>query len=167
MRKCIQALIFRIIWIIWLPLGTIGLVFFIVRLVAYSRRSGRSATVLASLYSRWMQHSLGTRLDEPAARLTMALPQHAPPAWATLVAHRLTGYVPKVYRYPYEGVPSMSHHAAARTTFYDVALERHLAGIGQLVILGAGFDTRSYRVPARVRCFEIDTPKPRRSSARC
>jgi methyltransferase (TIGR00027 family) len=55
----------------------------------------------------------------------------------------------------------MKHQPAARTTFYDAALERHLASIDQLVILGAGFDTRSYRLPSviRVRCFEVDTPK--------
>src|SRR5262249_60699631 len=67
----------------------------------------------------------------------------------------------KVYRYPYEGVPPMRHQPAARTTFYDAALERHIARIDQLVILGAGFDTRSYRLPpgTRVRCFEVDAPK--------
>src|SRR5215831_15883699 len=118
MRKCIEPLIFRVIWIIWLPVGTIGYVFFVARLVAYSRQSGRSATVLASLYSRWMQHSLGARRDEPAARLTMVLPSTPRPRWLfqaahpTLVAHLLTGYVPRIYRYPYEGVPPMSHHAA-------------------------------------------------------
>jgi len=83
-----------------------------------------------------------------------------------MVAHRLTNYVPPVYRYPYEGEPSMQHQPAARTTFYDQALERHLNDIEQLVILGAGFDTRSYRLnsyrlrPARpIRCFEVDQPK--------
>jgi O-methyltransferase involved in polyketide biosynthesis len=72
----------------------------------------------------------------------------------------MTGYVPRIYRYPNNGVPPMKHHPAARTTFYDAALERHLAGINQL-ILGAGFDTSAYRLPAetRVRCFEVDTPK--------
>jgi methyltransferase (TIGR00027 family) len=55
----------------------------------------------------------------------------------------------------------MKHQAAARTTFYDAALERHMAGSNQLVILGAGFDTRAYRLPTgtRVRCFEVDTPR--------
>ena len=35
------------------------------------------------------------------------------------------------------------------------------AEIEQLVILGAGLDTRSYRLPSetRVRCFEVDTPR--------
>ena len=35
----------------------------------------------------------------------------------------------------------MSHQPAARTTFYDAALGRHIDRIRQLVILGAGFDT--------------------------
>ena len=76
----------------------------------------------------------------------------------SLLAHRLTGYVPRIYRYPYVGVPPMMHQSASRTTFYDEVVDRHIRGIDQLVILGAGFDTRACRVPAdaRVRCFEID-----------
>jgi methyltransferase (TIGR00027 family) len=79
----------------------------------------------------------------------------------TLLAHRLTGYVPRTYRYPYEGVPPLKDQPAARTTFFDAALERHLAGIDQFVMLGAGFDTRAYRLPVgtRVRPFEADAPK--------
>jgi methyltransferase (TIGR00027 family) len=78
----------------------------------------------------------------------------------TLLARRLSGYVPRIYRYPYEGEPPMIDQPAARTTFYDSALERHLGDIDQLVILGAGLDTRAYRLPAgaRARCFEVDTP---------
>lgn len=43
---------------------------------------------------------------------------------------------------------------------FDQALQRHLADIDQLVILGAGLDTRAYRLPpgTRVRSFEVDTP---------
>jgi methyltransferase (TIGR00027 family) len=165
MRK-IVATVFRVIQIILLPIGAVGYVPFVVTLIAYSRRTGVSATVLASLYTRYMQHKLSTRRDETAMQLMMVMPNvpqlglrlsTAP----TLVAHRLTGYVPRIYRYPYEGVPPMQHQSAARTTFYDEALERHLADVDQFVILGAGFDTRSYRLSAeaRVRCFEVDAPK--------
>lgn len=166
MRKIVAVVVFRTIQGILLPTAALGYVPFVVRLVRFSRRSGTSATVLASFYTRYMQHKLGTRSDEPCERLMMVLPnvshlglrlETAP----TLVAHRATGYVPRIYRYPYEGVPPMRHQSAARTTFYDLALERHIAGIDQLVVLGAGFDTRSYRLPAetRVRCFEVDSPR--------
>ena len=55
----------------------------------------------------------------------------------------------------------MRDQSAARTTFFDGALERHLSHIDQLVILGAGLDTRAYRLAAGsgIQCFEVDMPK--------
>src|SRR5215510_10693307 len=162
----IAALVSRILQIILVPIAAVAYVVLLIKLILYSRRSGVSATVLASFHTRWMQHKLGTRRDEPCARLMKVLPNVSElgtslVAAPTLVGHRLTGYVPKIYRYPYEGVPPMTHQPAARTTFYDAALGRHLSSVEQFVILGAGLDTRSYRLPARVqvRCFEVDTPK--------
>jgi leucine carboxyl methyltransferase len=166
MRNIVGVIVYRIVQILLLPFAAVGYIMFVTRLIAYSRRTGAAATVLASLYTRYMQHMLGTRPDTPAARLMLAMPNVSQPGLLlttapTLVAHRLTGYVPKIYRYPYPGLPPMMYQSAARTTFYDQALERHLADIDQLVILGAGFDTRAYRLSpeARARCFEIDEPK--------
>ncbi len=48
MRNIVAATIFRIIQIILLPIGTVGYVLFVIKLVTFSRRSGTSATVLAS-----------------------------------------------------------------------------------------------------------------------
>jgi methyltransferase (TIGR00027 family) len=48
-----------------------------------------------------------------------------------------------------------------RTRYIDDAVEAALAaGISQVVLLGAGFDTRPYRLPGmeRVKVFEIDLP---------
>jgi methyltransferase (TIGR00027 family) len=48
-----------------------------------------------------------------------------------------------------------------RTRFIDDAVQATLSqGIRQLVILGAGFDTRPYRLPGmeRVKAFEVDLP---------
>src|SRR5262245_54976475 len=132
MPNIVAAAIFRIVQIAWLPIGTLAYVPFVFKMIAYSRRSGTSATVLASFYTRYMQHKLGTRQYEPCARLMMVLPNvsqlglrmvTAP----TLLGHKLTGYVPRIYRYPYEGEPPMRHQSAARTTFYDAALARHIA----------------------------------------
>ena len=49
----------------------------------------------------------------------------------------------------------------ARTVFLDEMLnEACAAGIRQVVLLGAGFDARAFRLPwpPGVRCFELDTP---------
>jgi methyltransferase (TIGR00027 family) len=77
------------------------------------------------------------------------------------LAHRLTGYVPSAFRYPFEGEVPPQFEASARVTFVDAAVERSLATINQFVILGAGFDTRAFRLPrpGQVRCFEVDTPQ--------
>jgi methyltransferase (TIGR00027 family) len=173
MRKVVAATVFRTVQAVVLPVAALGYVPFVVRMVRYSRQSGTSATVLASLYTRYMQHELGTRQDEPSARLMTTMPsvsqvglrlETAP----TLLAHRVTGYVSAIYRYPYEGVPPMHHQPAARTTFYDLALQRYVDTVDtvdqrarQFVALGAGFDTRAYRLPegTPLRCFEIDTPR--------
>jgi methyltransferase (TIGR00027 family) len=95
-----------------------------------------------------------------------AMPGFFAPGWyfmagPMLLAHRLTGYVPKAFRYPFEGEIAEQVLASARQTFFDVVVERYLVNIPQFVILGAGFDTRAYRLPkgTRVRSFEVDAPK--------
>ena len=160
------AALFRVIQAALLPVGTAGYLWGVPKLLLYSHRTGISATLLASLYTRYMQHRLGTRPDEPAARLMMVMPNVSRRGFGletvpTMVGHRLTGYVPRIYRYPYEGEAPMRHQQTARTTLYDAALRRHLPGIQQLVILGAGFDTRASRLSPedQVRCFEIDRPR--------
>ncbi len=46
-----------------------------------------------------------------------------------------------------------------RTRFFDDLLLREAAGLDQVVLLGAGFDTRAFRLPGlgSVRWFEVDT----------
>ncbi len=171
MHNFVRVLIFRVIQIVWAPIAILGYMFFVVKLLLQSRRSGVAATTFASLYTRWVQHHLGTRRDEPAIRLMMFLPNVSVVALrlvtaGTLLGHRLTGYVPRIYRYPYEGDPPLAHEAAARTTFFDAALARHLGEIDQLVVLGAGYDTRSFRVPEAIRCFEVDMPKTQQMKRR-
>ena len=58
------------------------------------------------------------------------------------------------------GTPGMLF---CRTRFIDDALVNWLAnGSGQVVSLGAGFDTRAYRIPdiEKTRFFELDLPEP-------
>lgn len=166
MQGTVSAALFRAIQMALIPVGAVGYLWTVPKLLVFSRRRGVSATVFSSLYTRYMQHRLGTRADEPAARLMMAMPNVSRTGLAletapTLAAHFLTGYVPKMYRYPYEGEPPMHHQQSARTSYYDAALARHIHGINQLVILGTGFDTRVHRLSPEddVRCFEVDQPR--------
>lgn len=57
--------------------------------------------------------------------------------------------------------PGPRPSAVARTRVLDDALVAAVdAGVGQLVILGAGYDSRAYRLPgcASLRVFEVDHP---------
>src|SRR5271156_2784398 len=66
-------------------------------------------------------------------------------------------------------VPGARSSGIARTRWIDDALVAALAkGIRQVVILGAGFDCRAFRIPElrAARIFEVDTLKPSQPSAR-
>lgn len=166
MRNLVAGGAFHIIQLILLPFAVVGYLIFVIRMIMFSRWSGVSATALSPLYSRWMQHQLGLRHDEACVRLMDALPNASRLglrllSGPTRLAHRLTGYVPPLFRYPYQGEPPIQHQPPARATFFDAALERHLGAVEQLVILGAGWDTRAYRLPPQVhlRVFEVDARK--------
>jgi methyltransferase (TIGR00027 family) len=59
------------------------------------------------------------------------------------------------------GVPGLTNSTIARVRFFDDLVRHAVAnGLDQLVILGAGYDTRAYRIEGmnKVRVFEVDQP---------
>jgi methyltransferase (TIGR00027 family) len=129
------------------------------------RKSSASATAQAPLFARWLEHHLGSRPDEGASRLLPVAPGVPPLGWRLvggplLLAHRLSGYVPKDFRYPFEGEITLQNQGGARQTFYDRMIQQYTPEMAQFVILGAGYDTRALNLPkdAPVQSFEIDTP---------
>src|SRR5262249_49600893 len=158
------ALVFYLVNVLLSPITLLGYLIVLARIYLASLTSGASTTAQGPLWARVSMHVLGVRKDEAAYRLFMALPTTSPPslglvAGPMLLAHRLTGYVPGAFRYPYQGQVAPQFEASARVTFVDAALERYLATIDQFVTLGAGFDTRAFRLPRGrpIRCFEVDT----------
>ena len=160
------ATLFYAINVLLFPITLIGYVIWLARIYASRRASGASTSAQGPLSVRTSMHLLGLRGDAAAYRLLMALPSTSRPgvllaAGPILLAHRLTGFVPSAFRYPHEGDVPPQFEASARVTFIDAAVDRYLATINQFVILGAGFDTRAFRVPrpGQIRCFEVDTPQ--------
>lgn len=157
-----SAALYRAVQLGLAPFGLAGYLLWVARLLRKGR-SAASSTALGPLYARWMLHQLGTRSDEAAALLFPALPEVPKLALAlvsapTRIAHALSGYLPQVYRYPFDAEPTLQSYVFARTTFFDEALERALSAVDQFVILGAGFDTRMQRLApdCPVRRFEVD-----------
>lgn len=160
------ALLSALIWILFSPVWLVAAVLYEAHVILSSRKLGVSATALGPMTSRWLQHKLRLRRDDACAKLIKVLPNHCyrglyAIAFPVLLGHRLTGFVPKSLRYPYEGIPPVQHQTPVRTTFGDAAIEKYLPAIGQLVELGAGYNTRSVQLQhnRQVRCFEVDLPK--------
>src|SRR5262245_17945794 len=106
-RDPLAAIIFYVVCVLLFPAMLGGYVLWVGKIYA-GRTSGVSGTAQGPLSARWFQHRLGIRHDEPAHRLLMALPGVSPLAvWLVfgpmLLAHRLSGYVPQAFRYPFEG----------------------------------------------------------------
>ena len=165
MGKLVSRVAYYILCTAMSPLILIGYIVWVGEAIA-AGRSGVSGTAQGPLSARFSEHNFGTRQDEAADRLIRALPGVPRlglrlTAGPVLLAHRLTGYVPRAFRYPFEGDVSPQYEASARIWFFDAAVDRHLPDVAQFVILGAGFDTRAYRLPndTRVRVFEVDSPQ--------
>lgn len=160
------TLLFGLIQLIFLPMWLVVAILYEIHAILSSRKLEVSRTAAWPMSTRWLQHRLGLRRDEACAKLIKVLPNHSylglrVMAFPVLLGHRLTGFVPKILRYPYEGVPPIQHINCVRVTFVDAALERYLPGVEQFVELGAGYDTRTMQLQhnPRIRCFEVDMPK--------
>ncbi len=81
---------------------------------------------------------------------------------AALAAARLPGTGPLVPAYIDRRWPGTRVSVVVRTRFIDQALEQAVDdGVGQVVLLGAGFDARAYRLDAAKgsRVYEVDAPE--------
>ena len=160
------AWLFALVWIVFFPVSLAVYLIYEAHAILSSRKLGVSGTALSPMFTRWMQHQLGLRRDDACAKLIKVLPNHSyiglcAVAFPVLLSHRLSGFVPKMLRYPYEGIPPVGHSSSVRSTFVDAAIERYLPGVEQFVELGAGYDTRTVQLQhnRRIRCYEIDLPK--------
>lgn len=87
-----------------------------------------------------------------------------PPVWRGIIeVLRLPGLGSAVLAMRERQFPGVMGNLFCRTRFIDDALRDALAkGLDQVVILGAGFDSRAYRMPGieQTSVFEVDHPAP-------
>ncbi|WP_437721173.1 class I SAM-dependent methyltransferase [Sorangium sp. So ce861] len=130
-----------------------------------SRRPSLTASLVAALRALYTEMPEPYRVapDPLAARLVpwpLALPARALP---------LAAGSPAAARAVHRGLGlalfGLSYHVALRTRAIDDALREAVArGASQLVVLGAGLDSRAMRLPelAGVQVFEVDHPSTQR-----
>ena len=146
------------------PVLVVGYVLLMLRGWGERRRSGLSVTAAHALFNRALLHRLGRRPDPVAASLVPRVP-YVPRLGRALLhgplycASRVTGWYPGSLRYDIAAAESPSGLFGARTAFFDAALTRYRPRVRQLLILGAGFDTRSFTHARGLPVFEVDLPE--------
>src|SRR5689334_19423699 len=96
----IAAAFYYLLMILLFPAFLLGYVIWISKFLFGRKQKGASATAQSPLFARWLQHNLGTRLDEPTNRLWRVASNVPPLGWRLvagplLFASRVSGYVPK------------------------------------------------------------------------
>ena len=155
--------------IILSPVMAVGLIGYMFKLLAVSRPRGVAGTAYEPFTARVLMHELGTRRDDAGASLLPHLT--LTPSWIWLAIARpvrlagaLSGYTPRMFSYPPSPPASLMSIMGVRTEFFDRTLHDALERVSQVVILGAGWDTRAYGLPAGtdVKVYEVDAPATQR-----
>ena len=158
-----RQLAYGLLSVIASPALLVGYLLLLLRGAAQMRRSEVSATAVNPLFNRALLHRLGRRPDPVATALLPRVPFVSPTGLALLAAplcwtSRLTGWYPGFLRYDVAAAESAAGMVVARTAFFDAALTRCRPRVRQLLILGAGFDTRSFTHARGLPVFEVDLP---------
>jgi len=163
-KNIIQFLIFLLIQILLIPVFIIAMVPLIYKDLVTSRSLGVSSTALEPVFRRWQYHYFRAREDEVTIKLVKALPTASHFGMmgvmaAMLIANRICGFTISMYsRVPEPGKENLVSMMLSRTEFFDRLMEKHLPSMDQVVLLGAGFDSRSFKFcqGRPVKVFELD-----------
>ena len=159
----IKILLFVIVQILLLPLFIVGCVPVAIRQILLSKKFGLSGTAVDILQTRWIQHYFGGRNDPITIELAKGLPNMS--HWgmclaisAVAASNRAFHYLPSFFSVAEPGKESVLNFFYSRHLFFDKVFETSLYDMEQVVLMGAGFDTRSFTYCRRdhLRAFELD-----------
>jgi len=161
--RVLALLVFVPLQIAFVPLAILGLLLQTYRQMIVSRRLGVSQTGIEVLGGRWTMHIFGLREDEATMSLARVLPNFSRlgmwgvlfPSW---VHARLVGKPMGYPRITASGSEDMRDLVTARTAYIDALMQESLGDVEQVVLMGAGYDTRAYGEFRRqgLSFFELD-----------
>ena len=166
----LRLLAFAFLCLLGSPLFILGTSLYALRTFFVCRPRGISGTANEPFWARIFLDELGLREDRAAAKLAPHLPALSPLiVWCvsdlTCWAARVSGYRGAFLTYPPAHPTPVAAMVNHRCEFFDRALRDAVApssgpGVQQVVILGAGWDSRAYGdlKDSGVRVFEVDMP---------
>ena len=161
--KIVALVIYIVLQIAFIPLAVLGIALTGYKQVAVSKRLGVSQTAIEIINGRWTMHIFGIREDPATAALISVLPNTSVTGlWLVLfplwLQTKLSGQLSFYPRIPKRGDEKIADLVPARTLYFDRIIKRALKDVDQMVLMGAGYDTRAYGVfaDADVTFFELD-----------
>lgn len=159
----IALFVYIIIQILFIPITIFSFALLTYKQVFVSKNIGVSATATDPITTRWMMHIFGIREDESSARLFKVLPNTSPAGmWLFLLPaylrYKISGKNKGYPSVPKEGKETMINGAIARTIYFDRIINKSKDTVEQIVVMGAGFDTRCYseNIKPGIGLFELD-----------
>ncbi len=164
-----RALIFVLLIVLALPLLICGFLIYTWRVRRIVIPQNISGTANEPFGGRLAMHVAGTYKDEVAYKIA-----HHTPVFGGIVrflfidimgfCSKLSGFKGGFFAYPGPRPSTLMTMMSHRTHFFNQSIQDVLSRednpATQLVVLGAGFDTRCYNLPegADIKCFEVDMP---------
>ncbi len=158
-----RKIVFYTLSVVCIPFFLIGLFSFMLPILMV--RGKVSGTTYEPFNARLQWDMLGLREDKVARTLAGGLP--ATNLITRLMVFRIiwlicriSGYVSPPLNYPAQDKQELASMVAVRTEFFDRIMSESIRDGDQVVILGAGWDTRAYGLlkNRNIQVFEIDTP---------
>jgi len=161
----LAVLFFIPLQLVWLPFSLIGAGIVAYRQLIVSRRLGVSQTAVEIINGRWAMHVFDLREDEATARLARVLPNNSVfGLWLTLFPiWCVSQLLQRPFLYPTLPDPeraTLANLVPSRTAEFDALIAANASSSAQLVILGAGLDTRAYGTlkGSGLAIYELDEP---------
>lgn len=149
--------------IFWLPFSILGALWVAYKQIARSKSLGLSQTAVEIVNGRWTGHVFGLRDDTASYKLAGQLPNNSVLGlWITLfpllVAKTIAGRPILYPQLPEDEVSGIANMVFSRSRRFDSLIDRYADTAEQLVVLGAGLDTRAYGplVDRSLSMFELD-----------
>jgi methyltransferase (TIGR00027 family) len=159
----IAWLVYIPLQIIWFPFSMLGALWLTYKLTGLSITLGLSQTAIEVVNGRWTGHLFGLRKDVASYQLAGKLPNNSVlglrvALFPLMVARSIAGRPILYPQLPEDDKSSLANVVFSRSARFDDLIASHADSAAQLVILGAGLDTRAYGPLAegKLAMFELD-----------
>jgi methyltransferase (TIGR00027 family) len=162
----IALLVFIVVQILFIPLATVGFILVFYKQMYGSKKLGVSSTAIEVINGRWTMDVFGMRKDTASVKLNRLLPNNSIAGlWMVLfpsyLRYKISGKNRGYPSFSEPGKEGVSNIVISRTVYFDNIINKLKDDVEQLVIMGAGFDTRCYGDlrNSNLKFFELDQAK--------